>query len=781
MNPYRYDRPSRAREHENMNMVPFPPFPLDQVEELEKNTFTQPPMRLQGPPPQYHGTQGRLAGYQGEAAKYGSASREKMDSDLVTHTHHHSYMENSLRPQPVPCDAASHLTLTSPANNSYIQSAGQADSFATGSASSLGLSRAQERNRPFYRSVPPFEHAQGPEASISTQEQSRHVSHELQDTRHLLSSRPGSFATLATFTTKGNIATSQGMDSSDENPKNLDMYYHSYGAPSARSNPKMAGSINPVLALPLQNVAGIEAGGNHGHAGELVSQYRHHHHSPQRTHNPGQHVFSVDPGTPHYPAPTFAPPIPRPVPHMNYAKHVKHATISAPATSSPTPAPKTRPPSPIGPFIPGPDSTSPTKQEEKFNIQKMMFERLGEKSPNESLDIDFSKLSVSQADHYLSLIGAPPRPKPEAENVENVTGQPNRTNVNQDGGVTRAKVTQGLTLRKAMTETLGSAEPQPPRRALSALPAHNYTNATAKAAIPETGSHKTPGSGAVVVSRAHRPEREDAMARVGASPLMTAPSGMPPSDYTKRDTANDFDSPAWDVSNLRKAGLISPPAPAPNETKNSTPQPLETHQGTPPTNYTGTQFGRNIGSGMNIKPDLANRPVPWSMDTPEDTDKKTKKAEGLAEAEKHSSGEPRPPTLEGNPIGAKSRNMMLAAEKNARIGETLKWYRADHRWNEGLRERLDVTMKENKQSHDNAKATTTESKEIYNAAEQNTALLAQAIVNLQSYLEGNPKNQLGNFAPYGPVPDECCEPSKDGNFSLFDVQPGPFKGPETRN
>ncbi|KAF3490901.1 uncharacterized protein GIQ15_00418 [Arthroderma uncinatum] len=771
MNPYRYDRPLGAREQEGMNTIPFPPFPYDPADEMDRNSFTPPPLRLQGPPPQYLGAQGRLLGYPGEPAKYPTAARGKMDADTVTHTHthHHSYMENNFRPQqPISYDAAPRHALIPPPPdlrgppNPYISSSGHPGNFAAAAATPEGPPHSQERPRPFYRGVPSFgQHAQVPELTGPALARSRHTSQELQDTDHLPSSRPISLASLATITAKGKgprAGTPQGVDLGDENPGDLDMFYNNHRTTGTRSNPRMlAGPSASLMAHQLQNVPRVDVRGHHGQAGELISQY-HHHQSPQRALNSGQHMFSVDPGAPQYQNPNIAPPIPCQPPHINYAKH---ATVSAPATSAPTPAPpKTRPATPTGPYVMGPDDLSPTKQEEKFMAQKMMLERLEDNSINDTLEIDFSKLGVNQTDHYLDLIGAPPRPRPEVENTGNEEGRQNgmRTNIDEKQHGPKLTSPQGVVPGKSTMATRTS---------------------------PAVTGHDMSSASDTRVSGTRRQEHKDVAAQTKTSQFLSAASHTQLIKSISRDADDDFDSPAWEVSNLRRAGLIPPISSGANDKKDSVSHPLETHQEVPPTDYTGPIFGRYIGGHVSMQPDFVYRPVPWSISTAEET-KKAKEAE---EASKPSSpraskfpppGLPPPPTLLESPIGKNRATIKSASDKKARINETLKWYRADRRWNEGLRERLGDIVQDYKECNGDINAATSASVSR-DMAERTTGLLAQAIANLQSYLDGNAKDQAGNFANYGPVPDECCDSCKDGSFSLFDVQPGPFRGSETRN
>ncbi|KAK2865422.1 hypothetical protein FQN49_003587 [Arthroderma sp. PD_2] len=796
MNPYRYDQPTGAREHEDMNTIPFPPFHYNPPDGIERNAFTPPPMRLQAPPPPYHGAQGRMSGYLGESAKYSPVTRGKMDSEPVTHSHHHSYMENNFRPQqPISYEAAPRHALIGPPdmrgppNNPYIQSSEHPVSFAAAAAAAASLdslSHSQERGRPFYRNVPTFgqlQPAQVPELSANAPQSSRQASQELQDTDSLPSSRPISLASLATFTAKGKgpkVAAPQGIDSGDERSGDGDMYYNSHRATGARSNPRMvAGSNAAPPAHPLQNVTRVDARGRHGQAGELISQYNHHH-SPQRMHNSGQHMFPLDPGASHFQNPNFGPPAPGQAPHTN---HAKHATVSAPATSAPTPAPKARPASPTGPYVMGPDDLSPTKQEGKFMAQKMMLERLGDKSANDALDIDFSKLSVHQTDHYLNLIGAPPRPRTEVEVVGKKDGQPDGMHTNPEGEPhgSMATSSQELVPGKSTIATLSPPEHQPLPRALSA---HQPSTDTGGVAVSAATGHDTLATRDTNLPPVRRQEREGAMDRVKTSQFMSPETQIPLVKSIDRNAGDKFDSPAWDVGNLRRSGLIPPPASEADGKMGGVPLPFEAHREIPPTSYTGPIFGRYIGGHVSMRPDFVYRPVPWSVDTAEEAEK-AKEAE---ETSKRSSprgakfpppGIPPPPTLEESPIGNRRGVKESASDKKARINETLKWYRADLRWNEGLRERIGDIVKEGKEGHAHANGAgdTTVNDD---RAERTTSLLAQAIVNLQSYLDGDAKEQAGNFANYGPVPDACCEPCKDGTFSLFDVQPGPFNNLETR-
>ncbi|EFQ97476.1 hypothetical protein MGYG_00516 [Nannizzia gypsea CBS 118893] len=744
-------------------------------EEMENNNFIP---TLQGPPPHYTGPQSSLAGYPGDNAKYASVIRDKMGSDpsvTHTHTHHHSYVENTFRPQqPITYDAASRLVLAVPAtNNTYgnSQPAGPAEGFAASVvASPKGPSHHQQHNRPFYGGASTLGlHSQGPEQNQPTHEHSRHVSNELRETSHTVPSRPASHAALATLTSKSNVTTSQGTGGlGGGNTAEMEFYYHNHGIPGTRSNHRMVTAINPALAAhPLQNLAGIETGGHHGHGGEFAVHFNPHRHSPQRTHHGGQHSFSLDPGSSHYPPPAFAPSMPRSVPPINFAKHAKNATVSAPATSAPTPASKTRPASPAGPFIPGPDSISPTKQEEKFNVQKLLLERLGEKSAAEALDIDFSMLTFNQADHYLDLIGAPPRPKPEVLAARNaITGE---------GEAATSKVApQSLAPGKSMKASLSPDDHQLLHRTSHNHSTQKHPDDLARG-VALAAKYNIPGLAITRVAK-FRQEREAAMAQEKESPQIAAVSRAP---SPKHDTGENFASPAWDVSNLRKAGVIPSATPGPSETKNiTTAHRSGARKNFPPPGLIRPHVNYYPGDYVGI-----NRPVPWVVDTPEEAEKKAKKVEAAttSEAEKPLPVLPPARTLQQSPIGTERRSMLLAGERNARVSETLKWYRADYRWNEGLRERLDTIMKENQHYQENSQAPVAVPKELFDSAEQNTALLAQAIVNLQSYLEGDAREQSENFAQYGPVPDECCEPSKDGNFSLFDVQPGPFRGPETRN
>ncbi|EFE39188.1 hypothetical protein TRV_06100 [Trichophyton verrucosum HKI 0517] len=762
MNPHRLGQSSGNREPEGANTIPFPPFPYDMPEEVE--TFNSRPTQLQGPPPQYTGSYGRLAGYPGEAAKYASVIRDKLGADPLvthTHTHHYSYMENTFRPQPpITYDAASRLALANPAtNNSYVHSqpTAQAESFAAGAATSPeGFSHypQQERGRPFYRGAPSFRlRSQGRERSQPAYQHSSRISRELRETGHLTSTRPSSLATLAALTTKPNLTTTQGSASFGvENTTEMEYYYHNHGIPGTRSNSRVVTAINPALtAHPLQNMAAMETGGNHGHAVELPAHFNPHLHSPHRARHIGQHSFSVDPGSSHYTPPAFAPPsMPRSIPQVNFARHTKNATLSAPATSVATPTSKTRPTTPTGPFIPGPDNISPSKQEEKLHAQKTMMERLGDTSIANALDIDFSRLTINQADHYLDLIGAPSRPKPESAPVRNVTAG--------EGELVAPKLApQSLAPEKSMTASLSPHDHQLPQRSLPSPSSQNYSNdlerGTALAA-----RYNIRGL-AITRLAMFRQEREAAMAQEReASPQVAAGSRAPSPTSTK-------------------VNLSATPCPSEGRNNTATQQP-GIRRSFPPPGLTRPRFTNYAGDPVGIY-----RPVPWTVDTPEEAERKAKKAETATTSEAGKQPPVLPPanTLQQSPIGSKRRSILLAKERNSRVSETLKWYRADYRWNEGLRERLDTIIKENLQTRDNGQEPVAIPKELYESAEQNTVLLAQAIVNLQSYLEGNPKEQSRNFAQYGPAPDECCEPSKDGNFSLFDIQPGPFRGSETRN
>ncbi|EZF10248.1 hypothetical protein H112_08457 [Trichophyton rubrum D6] len=496
----------------------------------------------------------------------------------------------------------------------------------------------------------------------------------------------------------------------------------------------------------------METGVHHGHAAELPVHFNPHHHSPHRARHVGQHSFSVDPGSSHYTPPAFAPPLmPRSIPQVNLAKHAKHATLSAPVTSVATPTSKTRPTTPTGQFIPGPDNISPSKQEEKFHVQKTMLERLGDTSIADPLDIDFSRLTVNQADHYLDLIGAPSRPKPEAAPVRDV--------ITGEGGLVAPPklAPQSLAPEKSMTASLSPHDHQLPQRTSPNPSSQHYSNDLERGAALAARYNIR---GLAITRLAHfRQEREAAMAQEREeSPQIAAGSRAPSPASTK---------------------VIPSATPCPSEAKNNAAmQQPGVRRNFPPPGLTRPRFTNYAGDPVGIY-----RPVPWTVDTPEEAERKAKKAETATTSE---SGKPPPVlppanTLQQSPIGSKRRSMVLAKERNSRVSETLKWYRADYRLNEDLRERLDTIMKETLQTHDNGQGPLAVPKELYESAEQNTVLLAQAIVNLQSYLEGNPKEQSRNFAQYGPVPDECCEPSKDGNFSLFDIQPGPFRGSETRN
>ncbi|EGD98830.1 hypothetical protein TESG_06194 [Trichophyton tonsurans CBS 112818] len=710
----------------------------------ETETFNSMPTQLQGPPPQYTGSHGKLSGYPGEAAKYASVIRDKLGSDPLvthTHTHHYSYVENNFRPQPpITYDAASRLALANPAtNNSYVHSkpTGQAESFAAGAATSPeGFSHyhQQERGRPFYRGVPSFRlRSQGRERSQPAYRHSSRISRELRETAHLPSTRPSSLATLASLTTRPNLTTTQGSSSFGvENTAEMEFYYHNHGIPGTRSNSRMVTAINPVLtAHPLQNMAAMEAGVHHGHAAELPTHFNPHHHSPHRTRHVGQHSFSVDPGSSHYTPPAFAPPsMPRSIPQVNFAKHAKHATLSAPATSVATPTSKTRPTTPTGPFIPGPDNISPSKQEEKFHAQKMMLERLGDTSITDALDVDFSRLTVNQTDHYLDLIGAPSRPKSETAPVRNV--------IAGEGELISPKLApQSLPPESSMTASLSPHDRQLQQRTLPCPSSQNYSSDLERGAAL-AAQYNIRGLAITRLAKV-RQEREAAMAQ-------------------EREES---------------------PQIAAGEAKNNTAtQQPGIRRNFPPPGLTRPRFTNYAGDPAGVY-----RPVPWTVDTPEEAERKAKKAETATTSEAGKQPPVLPPanTIQQSPIGSKRRSMLLSKERNSRVSETLKWYRADYRWNEGLRERLDTIMKENLRTHNNGQEPVAVPKEIYESAEQNTVLLAQAIVNLQSYLEGNPNEQSRDFAQYGPVPDECCEPSKDGNFSLFDIQLGPFRGSETRN
>lgn len=762
MNPYRPGQPSGGREPESTNTVPFPPFPYDMPEETE--TFNSMPTQLQGPPPQYTGSHGRLTGYPGEAAKYASVIRDKLGSDPLvthTHTHHYSYVENNFRPQPpITYDAASRLALANPpTNNSYVHSkpTGQAESFAAGAATSPeGFSHyhQQERGRPFYRGAPSFRlRSQGRERSQPAYRHSSRISRELRETAHLPSTRPSSLATLASLTTRPNLTTTQGSSSFGvENTAEMEFYYHNHGIPGTRSNSRMVTAINPVLtAHPLQNMAAMEAGVHHGHAAELPIHFNPHHHSPHRTRHVGQHSFSVDPGSSHYTPPAFAPPpMPRSIPQVNFAKHAKHATLSAPATSVATPTSKTRPTTPTGSFIPGPDNISPSKQEEKFHVQKMMLERLGDTSITDALDVDFSRLTVNQTDHYLDLIGAPSRPKSETAPVRNV--------IAGEGELISPKLApQSLPPEKSMTASLSPHDRQFQQRTLPCPSPQDYSNDLERGAAL-AAQYNIRGLAITRLAKV-RQEREAAMAQEREeSPQIAAGSRAPSPTSTN---------------------IIPSATPCPSEAKNNTAtQQPGIRRNFPPPGLTRPRFTNYAGDPAGVY-----RPVPWTVDTPEEAERKAKKAETATTSEAGKQPPVLPPanSIQQSPIGSKRRSMLLTKERNSRVSETLKWYRADYRWNEGLRERLDTIMKENLRTHNNGQEPVAVPKEIYVSAEQNTVLLAQAIVNLQSYLEGNPNEQSRNFAQYGPVPDECCEPSKDGNFSLFDIQPGPFRGSETRN
>lgn len=68
-----------------------------------------------------------------------------------------------------------------------------------------------------------------------------------------------------------------------------------------------------------------------------------------------------------------------------------------------------------------------------------------------------------------------------------------------------------------------------------------------------------------------------------------------------------------------------------------------------------------------------------------------------------------------------------------------------------------------------------------NAAEM-TILLGQALVNLSSYVAGDPDGQPRCFANFGPVPDHAIEPSNGGTRSFFDIDPrvDPWRLPPPR-
>lgn len=119
-----------------------------------------------------------------------------------------------------------------------------------------------------------------------------------------------------------------------------------------------------------------------------------------------------------------------------------------------------------------------------------------------------------------------------------------------------------------------------------------------------------------------------------------------------------------------------------------------------------------------------------------------------------------------SPIGSHfSRQRTILKEAN-------KWFRADNRGDEELRQQIAEVAQSHAEDLAKSKglSNSNEDPEIEDS-KQMTLLLGNAILNLKSYTTGDREAQASNFANFGPAPPHCYEPRHGGRRSFFDRDP----------
>ena len=106
----------------------------------------------------------------------------------------------------------------------------------------------------------------------------------------------------------------------------------------------------------------------------------------------------------------------------------------------------------------------------------------------------------------------------------------------------------------------------------------------------------------------------------------------------------------------------------------------------------------------------------------------------------------------------------------SRLDESNRWYHSDGRGEEELRKRITAITRADSLKRKEARGSAPKTKDD-KIADASNILLGGVLANLQSYLSGDPKDQFGNFAKFGNVPDSCVEPSHGGRRSFFDQDP----------
>lgn len=106
----------------------------------------------------------------------------------------------------------------------------------------------------------------------------------------------------------------------------------------------------------------------------------------------------------------------------------------------------------------------------------------------------------------------------------------------------------------------------------------------------------------------------------------------------------------------------------------------------------------------------------------------------------------------------------------SKLEQTNHWFHTDNRGEQGDRVRVAGIAKQDSLRRETARSFGLKTNND-TLADASNVLLGGVLVNLNSYLVGDPKAQFGNFAKFGNVPDSACESSIGGNRSFFDYDP----------
>ncbi|KAK2734309.1 hypothetical protein FQN57_001714 [Myotisia sp. PD_48] len=685
-----------------------------------------PVAKLQGPTTHHRAISGSLTGHPKETVKYAAVTGTGLSTaENISHTHHYPYMDNNsnmLYPQLV---TQNDSRITSYSSN--LSSPAPGDLLAT---HLQGHGSQNHTLRTAFGS-----HARAAELKASTAAKVRNSNPEVRS-NVLFAPEPTSIASLALLTPP-KPKQSGALIGTRSDPGNNDasgiMDNLSQSSRAARSAPRMPSAPIPIpTSHPLRNVATYNPEQRFFQGDDANSQY---HLGGNQLQPHGRNPFLMDPNIgPYVPINPIQPMTCQPT------KPTNMTLLPRPAT------PEKRPMTADGLYIFGPDDLSPSKQEEKFAVQKRMMEKYGD-------------ISLDQVH----------KPGPSYE----VNGS--------DGNYLHTHVPPGLDRAQAIEARIKELSLENPIQRNRARELHGAKGFFPRDTVPvhsnkitNVSAHGNLGNKTQPVKLGRLPT-EKLTARMKDALSTVTTHSKPTSARTREvnDEQIDFNSPAWDVGSLRRAGLIpqaSSSAGPSYQADNRTSSHFKPQQDIFPSNQFGAAFGRYIGGHMSEGPDAVYRPVPWAVTPAAEASavSSPKGAKFPPPGLTHPSAEPETPS-DSTYNGV---NQTPMADKATRMAETLEWFHTDRRDTPSIFKGILDKQRESSGNPTHPKTPIDPHGPVANR-EAIAQLIGRALASLTSYVDQGAQGK-DYFSDFGPVPNECCEPSKDGFRSFFDIQPGPF-------